>query len=77
MKTGKLGLKLSFLAVLIYLVCYFGSFEALLILCGFFILLEKDEWLNIQAFQAILLKGIYYLACALTGNIITGLTVIL
>jgi len=69
LKTGKLGLKLSFFAVIIYLTCFFGSFEALLILCGFLILVEKDDWLSIHAFQALLLKSIYCLACAITNNI--------
>lgn len=61
------GLKLSAIAILIFVICFFGSTEVLILLGAFALLLEKNRWLTKQAFQALYLKLSYIIALRAVG----------
>ncbi|MGI6334069.1 MAG: hypothetical protein ACOX1A_05570 [Saccharofermentanales bacterium] len=61
------GLKLSAIAILIFVICFFGSIEVLILLGAFALLLEKNRWLTKQAFQALYLKLGYIIALRAVG----------
>ncbi len=56
---GKTGLKIVGLVLLGYLFAYQGSYTALLLLFGFAILVEKNETLNFQLGQVLVLRVLY------------------
>ncbi len=68
-KQGVSGLKLISFAVLAYFFVLTGHYTALLLLAGFAILIEKDEWLNLQIGQVLLLRVIYDATTSLWGFI--------
>lgn len=55
MNKGKLGINLHFYAVLAFIFAIFGWSTALILLTGFVIVAEKDEWTSRQSLQALLL----------------------
>lgn len=67
MTKGIFGLKLSAIAILIFVICFFGSIEVLLLLGAYALLLEKNRWLTKQAFQALYLKLGYIIALSVVG----------
>jgi len=56
---GKTGLKIVGLVLLGYLFAYQGSYTALLLLLGFAVLVEKNETLNFQLGQVLVLRVLY------------------
>ena len=73
MKKGKFGLSLAAIAVIAFGFTALRQPTSVLLVCGFALLAEKDEWLNRQAMQALLLTIAYYLAELVTGWIFGGL----
>ncbi len=73
MKKGKFGLSLAAIAVIAFGFTALRQPTSVLLVCGFALLAEKDEWLNKQAMQALLLTIAYYLAELVTGWIFGGL----
>ncbi|HOG47078.1 MAG TPA: hypothetical protein PLJ35_12125 [Anaerolineae bacterium] len=64
---GRFGLSLAAVAVIGF---GFGMLRqplAVLLVCGFALLAEKEEWLNRQAMQALLLTIAYHLIVLVTG----------
>ncbi len=61
MKKGKFGLPLSIPAVIAFVFAAINQPIALLLIAGFAILGEKDEWLNKQVIEATLLCAVYNL----------------
>lgn len=55
MKKGTFGIKLSFYAVLAFVLAFLGQTLLLGLLLGFVIVAEKDEWLTRQTMQAFFL----------------------
>ena len=55
METGRFGLKLSFYAVLGFILAFLGQTFLCGLLLGFVILVEKNNWLTKQMIQAFLL----------------------
>ena len=55
MKKGTFGIKLSFYAVLAFVLAFLGQTLLLGLLLGFVLVAEKDEWLTRQTMQAFFL----------------------
>ncbi len=73
MTKGKFGLSLAAVAVIAFGFAALRQPQSVLLVVGFALLAEKDEWLNRQAMQALLLTIAYYLAELVTGWIFGGL----
>lgn len=73
MTKGRFGLSLSAIAI----ICFgFGALQqpqSVLLVAGFALLAEKDEWLNRQVMQALLLTVTYYFALLVSGWVFGGL----
>lgn len=67
MTKGKFGLSLAAVAVIAFGFAALRQPQSVLLVVGFALLAEKDEWLNRQAMQALLLTIVYYLAELVTG----------
>ncbi|GHU60282.1 hypothetical protein FACS1894171_1130 [Clostridia bacterium] len=59
MKKGNHGVSLIVIAVTAYIFCLIQSPLAILLVCAFALFAEKDEWLNRQALQALVLSLVY------------------
>lgn len=73
MTKGKFGLSLSAIAVIAFGFAALRQPQSVLLVVGFALLAEKDEWLNRQAMQALLLIVTYDLAALVAGWIFGGL----
>ncbi|MDD2956254.1 MAG: hypothetical protein PHD67_08055 [Oscillospiraceae bacterium] len=73
MTKGKFGLSLAAVAVIAFGFAALRQPQSVLLVAGFALLAEKDEWLNRQAMQALLLTITYYLAELATGWVFGGL----
>ena len=73
MTKGKFGLSLAAVAVIAFGFCALRQPQSVLLIVGFALLAEKDEWLNKQSMQALLLTVTYYLAELVTGWLFGGL----
>lgn len=73
MTKGKFGLSLAAVAVIAFGFAALRQPQSVLLVVGFALLAEKDEWLNRQAMQALLLTIAYYLAELVTGWVFGGL----
>lgn len=62
MTKGKFGLSLAAIAVIAFVFTALRQPQSVLLIAGFALLAEKDEWLNKQSMQALLLTVTYYLA---------------
>ncbi|HAL73727.1 MAG TPA: hypothetical protein DCM45_01385 [Clostridiales bacterium] len=67
MTKSVLGLNLSAVAVLIFILSYFAGIEVLVLLLAYALLIEKDRWLNKQVFQAVYLKLAYLIVITVVG----------
>jgi|GEM_PF-1228625 len=78
MKKGKFGIGLPAFAVLAFLLAVFNQTLAGLVLLGFVILEEKDEWLTKQCMQALILGLMEpFVRAVLTGfNIFSSVPVL-
>jgi hypothetical protein len=74
MTKGKFGLSLSFIAVIAFGFAAFSQPLAVLLICGFALLAEKDEWLNKQVLQSLLLVVFYNLVILVIDLLFDGLT---
>ncbi|MDW7656533.1 MAG: hypothetical protein SCM11_05080 [Bacillota bacterium] len=59
MTKGKYGLSLVAIAILAFVLAFFGLLEALILFLAFALILEKDQWLSRQVFQAFYLRLAY------------------
>ncbi|HBR08679.1 MAG TPA: hypothetical protein DD735_07275 [Clostridiales bacterium] len=73
MTKGKFGLSTAAVAVIAFGFAALRQSEAVLLIAGFALLAEKDEWLNRQAMQALLLTIAYFLTALVTGWVFGGL----
>lgn len=73
MTKGKFGLSLSATAVIAFGFAALRQPTAVLLVCGFALLAEKDRWLNKQTMQALLLTITYYLTTLVTNWVYGGL----
>ena len=73
MTKGKFGLSTAAIAVIAFAFAAIGQPVAVLLICGFALLAEKDEWLNKQTMQALLLTVTYYLTALVDDWIFGGL----
>lgn len=55
MQKGKTGLTLTFYAVFAFVAAFFGGVTAALLVAGFVIVAEKNDWLTKQALEAVFL----------------------
>jgi hypothetical protein len=73
MTNGKFGLSLAAIAVITFGFCALRQPQSVLLVAGFALLAEKDEWMNRQVMQALLITIAYYIAELVTGWIFGGL----
>ena len=64
---GKFGISPVAVAVLAFCFAVMEQPLAVLLICGFALLAEKDEWLSRQTLQALLLVVVFYIASMITG----------
>lgn len=74
MTKGRFGLSLAAIAVIAFGFAALRQPTSVLLVCGFALLAEKDEWLNRQAMQALLLTIAYYLSELVMDWIFGGLS---
>jgi len=74
MTKGKYSLSLTAVAVIAFGFAVLRQPQSVLLVVGFALLAMRDEWLNRQAMQALLLTIVYYLAVLITDWIFTGLS---
>lgn len=72
MTQGKYGLNLAAVAILVFVLGFFGFFEAMVLVLAFAVILEKDPWLIRQALQALYLRIAYSVALTVVGWIFKG-----
>ena len=70
MKKGNTGISLNFYAIMAFVLAIIGSYTLGGLLLGFVIIVEKDEWLNIQAMQAFVLS----LASMVFGYVLSSIS---
>lgn len=73
MTKGKFGLSPAAIAVIAFGFAALRQPQSVLLVCGFALLAERDEWLNRQAMQALLLTIVYDLAELVASWIFGGL----
>lgn len=56
MSKGKLGLTLSSIAVIAFILSFFGFTEILVLVTGYALIVEADNWLTKQTLQALYLR---------------------
>lgn len=74
MTQGKFGLNLAAVAILAFVLAFFGFLEALVLFLAYALLIEKDQWLTRQVFQAFYLRLAYSVAITVIGWFFTALT---
>lgn len=74
MTKGKFGLSTAAIAVIAFAFAALGQPVAVLLICGFALLAEKDEWLNKQTLQSLLLIITYYLTILVTNWVFGGIS---
>jgi hypothetical protein len=67
MTKGKFGLNLAAVAILTFVLAFFGFLEALVLLVAYALLIEKNQWLTRQTLQALYLKLIYNVVVTVVG----------
>jgi hypothetical protein len=67
MTKGKYGLSLVAVAILSFVLAFFGLLEALILFLAFALILEKDQWLSRQVFQALYLRLAYVILSTVIG----------
>jgi hypothetical protein len=77
MAKGKFGISLTALAILAFVMCFFDLTVVLVLLVAYAFLIEKDEWLTRQAFQALYLNIAYIAAITVVGWVFSFLITIL
>lgn len=70
---GTFGLSLTSIAVIAFGFAMLQQPQSVLLVVGFALLAEKDEWLNHQVLQALLLTIAYYIGATVTGWVFGGL----
>lgn len=73
-KNGKFSLSLAAIAVVAFAFALLEEVAALILVLVFSLLAEKDDWLNLQVFQALLLALAYQMLALLRTWIYSGLT---
>lgn len=73
MKKGNFGLPLAAVAAIAFAFAALAQPLAVLLICGFALLAERDGWLNKQTLQALLLTMTYYLTILVTGWVFGGM----
>lgn len=73
MSKGKFGLSLAAIAAIAFGFTVLRQPQSVLLVAGFALLAEKNEWLNRQVMQALLLTIVYYVADLVTEWIFGGL----
>lgn len=74
MEKTKLGISVGLMGALLWLVCYYAGYVAALIVAGYILIAEKDEWLKKSAVKAVVLMVVFSLASSiiyLIPNVIT------
>ncbi len=71
MTKGKIGIALPIIAALVFVFAILNQPLAILLIVGFAVIAEKDEWLNRQVIQGLLLNVAYIIA-RLAFNIFFG-----
>jgi hypothetical protein len=77
MNKGKFGISLTALAILAFVLCFFDLTVVLVLLVAYAFLIEKDEWLTRQSFQALYLNIAYITALTVVGWIFSFFITIL
>lgn len=73
MTKGKYGLSMIAVAILAFVLAFFGFLEALILFLAFALILEKDQWLSRQVFQAFYLRLAYSVLLTVIGWFFTAI----
>lgn len=63
----RLGISVGLMGALIYFVCLFGSYLASILLAGYVLMFEGNEWLKRSAVKAVALMVFFSFVSALVG----------
>lgn len=69
MQRTKLGISVGLMGFITYLVCYFGGYIAALIVFGYILLVENNQWLRKTVVKALVLTISFSLLSAIVGFI--------
>jgi len=73
MNNGKFGLNITAIAVIAFIFTALSMPQAVLLVAGFALLAERNEWLNKQTIQALLLTLVYNILMLVLNFIFSGL----
>ena len=73
MEKGKFGIGVNVIAVIAFAFVVLRQPQSVLLVAGFALLVEKNEWLNKQVMQSLFLTITYYLSALFSDWIIGGL----
>ena len=69
MQKTRLGISVGLMGFITYFACYFGGYLAAILLFGYILLVENNQWLRKTAVKALLLAVAFSLLSALIGLI--------
>lgn len=69
MQKTRLGISVGLMGFITYFACYFGGYLAAILLFGYILLVENNQWLRKTAVKALLLTVAFSLLSALIGLI--------
>lgn len=69
MQKTKLGISVGLMGFITYFACYFGSYVVAIILFGYILLFESNQWLRKTAVKALILTIAFSLLSTLVGLI--------
>lgn len=69
MQKTRLGISVGLMGFITYLACYFGGYVAAILLFGYVLLVENNQWLRKTAVKAMILTISFSLLTALIGFI--------
>lgn len=77
MEEKKYNISSGAIAILSFALIFFGFIEGALLLLGFSIIIQKDQWLTKQVLQALYLRIVYLVGILVVGWLFKGLLFIL
>ena len=69
MQKTRLGISVGLMGCIIYFACFFGGYVAAILLFGYVLIIENNEWLRKTAVKAMLLTIVFSLLPTIVGFI--------
>lgn len=77
MKNGQYGLNPISIAIIAFVIGFFGFLEVLILVVAFAVMAEKDKWLTMQTLKALFLRLSYSIISIILGWVFNGFQAVL